>query len=351
MKHSIVQPPSPALVVAAIALFVALGVAAAAGSAAEREPRLTFTRIDVDGTRGLFTIAADGGPETRLVADRGWIGEFAWSPDGERIAFVGEGSTLNVADADGGGQRVLARRLANWYGSLSWAPDGNSIAFVRGRRIFLADVATGRQRALRASSRSRRDLYPDWSPDGRDIAYTTTPVAQDPAGPDGRIAVTDVLTGRTRVLAAGASPAWSTDGTRLAFRRAGRLYIVPRRGGSATRLSDANVISEISWSPDGREVLFAASRQGREYTIRTVAADGSHERVLSSSPSTQSWPAWSPGGTRIAFLTNRDSSSDYETSIHAVNADGSCETRMTFGGQVGPPGWRPVGELPPIRCG
>jgi Tol biopolymer transport system component len=335
---------------------VAGAVLAAAGSAAEPLSRLTFVRQDAEGTLGLFTIAADGGSETRLVADASRVDAFAWSPDGERIAFVTArarvGSPdLYVATAASGSERRLARRVStrSWVPP-SWSPDGRRIAFVRDRHIVIVHVTTGAQRPLRVGP--RLDLYPTWSPDGREIAYTTTPPMHDPLGPQGRIAVTDVRTGRTRVLAAGALPAWSPDGARLAFRSAGVVSVVARGGGRPTRLSSGAVVtSNLSWSPDGRRILFAASSQAAVYSIRTVTGDGSEELVLSQRPNQLSSPSWSPGGTRIAFMSSLVATRPNQSWIYTVNADGNCETLVASGGRPELPAWRPGGDVPPIRCG
>jgi Tol biopolymer transport system component len=328
---------------------LAAGMVAASGSAGEPEPQLTFVRGD---RAGLFAIPPDGGPETRVVADQGSVGPFAWSPDGSRIAFVTsrgrDGSALYVARADGGGERRLARRTSGTWSPPVWAPGGQTIAFEQNDRIVLVSLSTGVARPLRLAS--RRDLHPAWSPDGREIAHTTTPRGRDPLGPESRVVVTNVRTGKTRAVGAGALPAWSPDGTRLAFRGAGRLSVVSSRGGRPRRVSNANVLNGISWSPNGRRLLFAASSRGVAYSIRTVAADGSDEQVLSETSRTQGWPAWSPGGTRIAFVSTRDSPGETGSSVYAMNADGSCETRLTTGGRIIAVAWRPVGDVPPLRC-
>jgi Tol biopolymer transport system component len=346
----------------ALVAVVAAAMLAATGSAADLETRLTFVRQDEGGPWGLFTIAPDGGPETRLVGDPSRVILFAWSPRGERIAFVTARSRdgaqdLYVADADGGSERRLARRVSERsFVPPSWAPDGRRIAFVRGLRIIIVDVATGAQRPLRVGP--RRDLYPAWSPDGREIAYTTAPPLLDPLA-NGRIAVTDVGTGRTRVLAAGALPAWSPDGAKLAFRGfrgvsvapRGLLSVVPRGGGRPIHLSNVVVVSNLSWSPDGRRILFTGSaRQGSVYSIRTVADDGSEELVLSERSNYLSSPSWSPGGKRIVFGSSLVASRPNQSWIYTVNADGSCETLVASGGRPELPGWRPGGDVPPIRC-
>ena len=324
------------------------------GSAADHELQLGFVREGADAPFGLYLISADGGPETRLVSEPARVYAFAWSRDGSRLAFVsqragGASAGMYVATGAGSAERRIASGVSLSSGSgPAWAPDMRSIAFIRNGRLVLVNVDTGKERRLPSSRRSER--YPAWSPDGREIAYTTTPAGRDPFGPDSRIAVTDLRTGRTRILGAGVFPVWSPDGTRLAFRNGGRLNIVSRRGGQPTPVA-ANVLGYgIAWSPDGRRLAFDASQRGMVYSIKTVAANGTDQRVLSESAHTQGWPTWSPDGTRIAFLSRRDFPGETGSALYVINADGTCETRLTYGASVGQPTWQPGASLEPLRC-
>lgn len=150
-------------------------------------------------------------------------------------------------------------------------------------------------------------------------------------------------TGLTRV-AAGWAPAWSPDGTRLAFYRNG-IHVIDADG-SDERLIVANGHAP-AWSPDGRRVAFE-----RGVDLYVVNADGSEEVLLVSgfSVSTEMGinaelrsPAWSPAGRRIAFSTT-------EGSILLAHADGSGIRRLTLEGEefhlafLGEPAWSPDGS-------
>jgi Tol biopolymer transport system component len=321
---------------------LAAGLLVPAASGAERGSELTYLRIEAGLGHGVLAVDPAGGPERLLVPTGRPIRDYAWSPDRSRIAYVsGIGELWVVAATDASDARRLAAGLTDWYGSGPvWSPDGRRIAFVRKSwDLVLVDVATGAQRRLRDGG--ARSLEPRWSPDGRELAHTRTQPRVDPYGFSPRIAVTNVATGAVRFLAAGSQPRWSPDGTRLAFRSRSRarLAVVPRRGGRARPLSVHGISSGISWSPDGGRLAFAVSHSGGAYSIRTVGADGSGERVVSVSPQTQHLPAWSPDGSTIAFVSWRDFPVLRGPAIYVVGAGGGEARRLT-GEMAGAPAWR-----------
>ncbi|HMO57850.1 MAG TPA: hypothetical protein PKC19_10855, partial [Roseiflexaceae bacterium] len=94
-----------------------------------------------------------------------------------------------------------------------------------------------------------------------------------------------------------------------------------------------------SWSPDGREIVFASRREAN-WDLYLMNADGSDLRRLTNHPAYDGEPAWSPDGRRIAFTSNRDGSLDlYLLTI----ADGSI-MRLTSDSAVNAqPAWSPDG--------
>jgi TolB protein len=73
-----------------------------------------------------------------------------------------------------------------------------------------------------------------------------------------------------------------------------------------------------AWSPDGRKIAFLSMRDGKG-EVYVVNADGSRQRNLTRNPARDSAFAWSPDGRRIFFLSKRDGSWE----VYAMNADGS----------------------------
>ncbi len=151
-----------------------------------------------------------------------------------------------------------------------------------------------------------------------------------------------------RPLAFDARPAWSPDGTRIAFESTtdGKrsVYVMQADGQGLRRLTDATgtaADSSPAWSPDGTRVAFASDRDGNS-EIYVIGVDGSSTKRLTDSPAVDNYPAWSPDGTRIAFVSDRDG----QSGIWAMAADGSNPARLVAG-QAAPdarPAWSPDGH-------
>jgi Tol biopolymer transport system component len=124
----------------------------------------------------------------------------------------------------------------------------------------------------------------------------------------------------------GFEPSWSPDGTRIAFSRVTRLcqfdvcaadvFVIPTTGGPAINLTRnaGGAAYQPAWSPDGTWVAYAQARQ-----IFLIKPDGSGKTNLSQDPGTQDVaPVWAPDAARLAFtrfLANSE--------MFVMNADGS----------------------------
>jgi len=123
------------------------------------------------------------GETPRPLVAEGQVLDFAWSPDGRRLAYVtaseGLSSALWVADVSGeSAPRCLAQGEAEVWSAPSWSPDGQRLAFSRAplgaetasaSDVWLVD-ADGE--ALRPLLRNRlEESSPAWSPDGRYLAF------------------------------------------------------------------------------------------------------------------------------------------------------------------------------------
>ena len=79
-------------------------------------------------------------------------------------------------------------------------------------------------------------------------------------------------------------------------------------------------------APDSYKIAFLSTRTGN-MDIYVMNADGTGQLRLTTSPSDEANPVWSPSGTKIAFYSNQDGNTD----VYVMNADGTGQTRLTQG--------------------
>ena len=142
----------------------------------------------------------------------------------------------------------------------------------------------------------------------------------------------DGSAGRQLTQAAGGHefPAWSRDGTKIAFasKRTGteELWSMGADGSNQTRLTAPPADGDIvpSWSPDGTEIAFASVRTGHP-EIWVMNADGGNQRQLTATSAHSNAPSWSPNGSKIAFASNRSGL----TEVYTMNPDGGGLQQLT----------------------
>jgi TolB protein len=94
------------------------------------------------------------------------------------------------------------------------------------------------------------------------------------------------------------------------------------------------------WSPDGTRIVFQSNRTGND-EIYVMNADGSRVTRLTVTSHANGGPRWSPDGTRIVFVSERDGN----TEIYLMNADGSGQKRLTESpADDSHPNWSPDGK-------
>ena len=106
---------------------------------------------------------------------------------------------------------------------------------------------------------------------------------------------------------------------------ASEIYVMRPDGGDPTRLTRSpGEDLEPRWSPDGTQVVFMSDRDG-DLELYVMKADGADPTRLTTSPGLDGQPSWSPDGARIAFTSERDGDAE----IYVMNADGLQERRVT----------------------
>src|SRR6266508_3233051 len=146
-------------------------------------------------------------------------------------------------------------------------------------------------------------------------------------------------------------PAWSRDGTTIAFgsdrdtlngKRRFHIFVMSAADGTGvTRLTnDAADDAQPAWSPDGTKIAFATNRAGND-EIYVMEADGTNPVNLTNAAGTDLGPAWSPDGTKIAFYSDRDG----DFAIYVMNADGTGRVKLTTSTVPDElPSWSPDGR-------
>jgi tricorn protease len=236
-------------------------------------------------------VKLEGAPAGQGVDHQTFTSEFdqiALSPDGKKIAFLSHGDVFAAASKEGGN----AARITETTGVESqvvWAPDSRRLVYVADRgdgqgdgrgRLYLYDFATGRETRLTEGPADT----PQFSPDGKLLAFqrdrTALYVLDLSAGKAGeeRLLAKALLDGPP--VGSERPYAWSPDSRWIAFLSFGdRLFrnvqVVPAAGGTPRPPQQVTFLAnlggdDLSWSPDGKFLLYVTSQRSEESQIARV---------------------------------------------------------------------------------
>ena len=322
-----------------------------------------------------------------------------WSPDGLHLVFD-DVTSVRLVDAQG----TWLRQVVDAYPGHQFpdsvglqaalSPDGRQVVYStceypsKGQRLTpdapsaergnyqfeLATVALDGSSARRLTTNSKFGRHPAWSPDGRRIAYVSDPAAQTYR----RLLAISVESDHPepqglgqRLPPVGTAPQWSPDGARLAVLTYGsevqvdgvfgdllNLVIVEADGSGQHTIAEG-VVSEPSWSLDGRRLAVARLR-GNTVQLETIAPDGSDADVIrqltdwASVATVAGFVAvepylnvsWSPDGSRILYSCGHE--------FCVVNLDGEIVGRTPEefakeGGRAAA-AWAPDGSRIAVRA-
>jgi Tol biopolymer transport system component len=237
-----------------------------------------------------------------------------------RLVFIRTGNALRdvyTIDANGKNMTKLTTSFAldDWAG---WSPDTFKI-------VFMSD------RIPDSTYTARFQIY-TMNSDGTSLSQKTFP---DPARDS---------SGRVKDTTSNFYPAWSPDGTKIAFGSTRdtnpEIYVMDPNGSNVVRLTHGpGASAQPAWSPDGTKIVFATDRGGNA-EIYVMNADGTNPVNLTNNPNSDLTPTWSPDGTKIAFQSDRDGLS----AVFVMNADGTNPVRLTDPTtEGGAPSWSPDG--------
>ena len=217
------------------------------------------------------------------------------------------GQSYAVAAGD---LRLAAHRIADFIYEKLTGEKGvfsTRIAYVTkaGSRYNLWVADSDGENAQSALASGEPIISPAWSANGTQLAYVSFE-SRKPV-----VYVHDVATGRRRLVAnfrgSNSAPAWSPDGHTLAVtlsRDGGsQLYTISPNGGEPHRLTQSpGIDTEPVYSPDGRSIYFVSDRGGAPQIYRMPATGGNPERVTFTGSYNIS-PAISPDGRWLAYIS------------------------------------------------
>jgi Tol biopolymer transport system component/predicted Ser/Thr protein kinase len=308
-------------------------------------------------------------PPYRLTNDPAMDYGPAWSPDGRFIAFLRDlspGKTvIMLMPQRGGPERIIAKINGSQQGLhygpyLSWTPDSKwlvgptSTTGQHGWALHLYSTETGEQRPLtNPPIEEIGDTAPTVSPDGRTLVFSR--VSPDfynvtlwllhlgegykPLGKEEQ-----VQTGNMTNVGA----AWLPDGSEFVFGSGtgtnfGLWRIAVSNGAIPRRVNlDASNASAPAISRLGNRLAFATWKY--DLNIWRIDLKGPGQKPglplrFIASTEEQTYPAYSPDGRRIAFMSERSGAEE----IWICDSDGSRATQLTsFGGSaIYGPSWSP----------
>jgi len=276
---------------------------------------------------GTVSPLADGRYDVRFrlmdVAKQAQLAGFAYTASREQLRHTAH----KIAD-------VIYEKLTGDKGVFS-----TRITYVvkRGTRFELQVADADGYGAQTVLDSNEPIISPAWSPDGTRLAYVSF---------EGRkpvVYVQSLTTGARRAVAnfwgSNSAPAWSPDGRRLAVvltkDGGSQIFIVSADGGDATRLTRSTAIdTEPNFSPDGELLLFTSDRGGSPQIYGMPAAGGEPRRLTFDGTYNVS-PRFNPDGKSFTFIQRNGSRfnvavQDLSTRQVQVLTDGAVDESPSF---------------------
>ena len=303
---------------------------------------LYFTS-DRDGNLEIYSTIPNSGEEINVTNKPEDEYAPSLSPDGKWIAFlVGdkEKSSIDVLNLDSGEdkERFTISKGSGKFSTPVWSPDSKRIAYTgklsgKGSRIYITSIDDS---PARLSDIEVTEVG-DWSFDGESVVFSST----DGERTGIHVRNPDGVNQRQMTCGKDYHAIWSPDSKKLAFisERDGNadVYVMDRDAMDdlcsdkndsrleAYQLTETDEKeSDISWSPDGKRLVFVSERDGNK-EIYIMEESGNKQTRLTYNEIPDYDPIWSPDGGTIAFVSELDGDPD----IFLMNDKGENQTRVT----------------------
>lgn len=305
---------------------------------------VAYTVGSTDSTRDardtdVHMVRWDGTRSVRLTSTPARESQPRWSPDGRYLSFVSRRGDADAAQVwlleRAGGEAQRLTDLPEGVDEYAWSPDGSRIVVVSQDADSAARADTTRPRPIVIDRYLIKRDGDGWL-DGRRTHLHLVDVA------------TKVTTRLTSGNADDRDPDWSPDGRRIAFTSARHtdedrsdetdLYVIEARAGSTPqRLTSAPTFERApAWSPDGKWIAFlqgtfvAVPMYGTP-RVAVISADGGTPRVLAPAlDRPQQSPVWTADGAAVLTLIDDDRTGPL---VRIAIADGAV-TRVIDGARV-----------------
>jgi dipeptidyl aminopeptidase/acylaminoacyl peptidase len=277
------------------------------------------------------------------------------SPDGQRIAFVVTTiddreheyrSSIWMVSTDGGEAWRFTMGASNTT-SPSWSPDGRWLAFVSEREGELPGK-DDKEHKTNSKGKSQVWIIPTNGGEARQLTYTQHGATQPIWSPDSRhlifsaaVGPADEETGEGKRLpkARVIDRLWyRQDGVGFIYERRRHFFLIDVTGGEPRQITDGDWDdNDPAWSPDGTRIAFTSNRvEDRDrwryfgadlYVLAIHDGEAGELRCLTDSTRSCYSPSWSPDGKSIAFLAAPKLGSANHFELFTIDADTGGEPR------------------------
>src|SRR5271168_617021 len=225
------------------------------------------------------------------------------------------------------------------------SPDNSRIAFASlgdsGWSIRMYSLVLNRLVAFQSPGGTTQS--PAWSADGTKLAYSSSVYGDtqifigsaDGQGPHAVTAFRGPNVSPCWNPKTGAQIAWAGGRTSLP-----QIYIADTDGGNVQRMTDGGYATSPSWSPNGQFLIFSWDRSygpgapgGRDIYLMDIASK--RWTQLTHDSGSNDFPSWAPDGRHIVF----ERELNHRTEIWSMLADGTQQQQLTHGGNNFMPNW------------